>query len=446
MKKIFLLFLAAACLSPALPGQTRDSYQEIKQDLDRAANVHYMYNHDIPPCATPPRGYKSFYISHYGRHGARNHSSEQDFDKLNELLSKAAAKGLLTERGKELKKRYDLMYPVLHNCGGDLCDLGFEQQYKIARNMYRAHRHIFRGKAHVDAVSTIVPRCILTMGAFSDQLLRQNPRLVITRQASNSTMAYTNPFSLYNSDVKPTDEGYNNKYAYWQKAFQNMMAERLHPESVFGPLLTDLSILDEVWDPIHLERALYGIAGGVQCNGLTNEDLWEFFPIDELFALYECYNFRFFASKGPDTLFQKGRQWAFAWTTLQDIIDKADEDLASGACPVRLRFGHDIIVMSLMPLLDVEGYNQPAADIADVKNVFRSYDFPMSLNMQFIWYRNRSGDVLVRVLYNERDLPMPIPDCGTPYFYRWSDFRAHALSRIALARRIIATTQAPPKN
>ncbi len=445
MKRFFLFSCIAACLSVTGLGQTRNAFEEIRQEPDRAGTVLYMYDHDIPPCAKPPRGYKSFYISHYGRHGARNHSSETDFDRLNELLVKADARGLLTERGKELKRRYDLIYPVLHECGGDLCDRGFEQQHKIAGNMYRAHKHIFRRNARIDAVSTTVPRCILTMSAFCDQLLRCNPRLEISMQASNSTMYYTNPFSLYNKDVQPTDEGYNNKYAYWQKAYHDLRDELLHPELVFTPLLTDLGILEEVWDPLHLECALYATASGLQCNGKITESLWDFIPMDELLSLYECYNFRFYASKGPDTLFQKGRQWAFAWTTMQDILDKADEDISSGACPVRLRFGHDIIVMSLLALLDVDGYNTPVADIRDVKDVYRSYDFPMSLNLQFIFYRNHAGDVLVRMLYNERDLALPIPDCGTAYFYRLEDFRTFAEQRINLAHNIIATTQAPPK-
>ena len=53
--------------------------------------------------------------------------------------------------------------------------------------------------------------------------------------------------------------------------------------------------------------------------------------------------------------------------------------------------------------------------------------------------------MLVRLLYNERDMALPIPDCGTPYFYRWEDFRNFSLQRIALAQSIIASTQAPPK-
>ena len=357
----------------------------------------------------------------------------------------ARQRGLLTERGEEFLKIYEPLYPKLRNCGGDLTPEGAEQQYKIAHNMYSRHKHIFRKNARIDAVSTIVPRCILTMSAFSDQMLRENPRLQIDKQASNSTMHYTNPFSLQNPDVQVTDEGYNNKYAYWQADFKALCKELMSPEKAFSPLIKDLSILKEFGDPIKLEIALFSIPNNVQVNGLMQDELWRFIPIEEICNIYECLNFRFYASKGPDTLYQKGRQWAFVWRTMQDIIDKADEDLQSGEYAARLRFGHDIIMMSLFVLLDIDGFNQPVGDIHDVKNVFRSYEFPMSLNTQFVFYKNRSGDILVRLQYNERDIALPIRDCGTPYFYRWEDFRSFAMNRIALAKHIIATTQAPPK-
>ena len=96
-------------------------------------------------------------------------------------------------------------------------------------------------------------------------------------------------------------------------------------------------------------------------------------------------------------------------------------------------------------LLDIDGYNKPAGKASEVKDVFRSYDFPMSLNIQFVFYRNCKGEILVRMMYNERDMALPIADCGTPYYYRWEDLRAFALKRIEIAKGIIASTQAPPK-
>lgn len=444
MRKV-LSFLAAVILPLAAIGQEKDPLDAIRRDPWKSGTVFYMYDHGIPAQAKAPAGYKSFYISHYGRHGARNHSSSSDFDKIFRLFTTARQRGLLTERGEEFLKIYEPLYPKLRNCGGDLTPEGAEQQYKIAHNMYRAHRHIFRRGARIDAVSTTVPRCILTMTAFGDQLLRENPRLQISLQASNSTMAFTNPFSLYNPDVQPTDEGYNNKNAWWQKDSQKMFDEKLDPAAVFSPLIKDLSLLDEISTPRKLEDALFAIAVSAQCNSLIDRRLLDFIPIEEICRLYECHNFRFFASKGPDTLYQKGRQWAFVWRTMQDILDKADSDLQTGEYAARLRFGHDIIVMSLLVLLDIDGYNKPVGSLDEVSGAFRSYEYPMSLNTQFVFYKNRKGDVLVRLLYNERDIALPIPDCGTPYFYRWQDFRQYALGRIEKAKQIIATTQAPPK-
>ena len=255
MKKKFVLLLLASVASLLVFGfelkdggkcaasysGSRNTFDEIRQDPDRAGLIFYMYDHDVPPCAKAPKGFKPFYISHYGRHGARNHSSGTDFDRVLKLFTTAEERGLLTERGKELLDRYRRIYPLLNERGGDLCDRGFEQQYKIAHNMFKANRQVFRRGAKVDAVSTIVPRCILTMSAFTDQLMRENPRLEIYKQASNATMGYLNPFSLNNPDVQYTDEGYNNKYAYWQKDFHHMCDSLLHPEAVFAPLITDLS-------------------------------------------------------------------------------------------------------------------------------------------------------------------------------------------------------------
>lgn len=445
MKKLALL-LSLCCLSAALSGQSRNAFEEIRQDPNRAGTVFYMYKHDgIPAHAAAPKGFKAFYISHYGRHGARNHSSDSDYDSIMALFSAAGQRGLLTERGEEFLKRYSPTYEVVKGRGGDLTGLGREQQHKIAHNMYRNYPRVFRKNARVDAVSTIVPRCILTMSAFTEQLQHDNPRLQIDLQASGATMGYLNPFSLSNPDVQPTDEGYNNKYAYWQKSFLEMCAQQQKPELVFAPLLKDLSILEEFGGARKLERDLYAIAVNLQCNEKVENNLIEFIPYEELCRLFECYNYRFYCSKGADTLWQKGRQWAFVWRTMQEIIDKADSDISTGEYAARLRFGHDIIIMSLFVLLDIDGYNKPAGGAAEVKDVFRSYDFPMSLNVQFVFYRNCRGEVLVRMMYNERDLALPIADCGTPYYYRWEDLHAFALQRIELAKGIIASTQAPPK-
>ena len=53
-----------------------------------------------PAALTPaPKGYKAFYISHYGRHGARYAWQSDMYSSLNEVFSTQEKEGNLTEQG-----------------------------------------------------------------------------------------------------------------------------------------------------------------------------------------------------------------------------------------------------------------------------------------------------------------------------------------------------------
>jgi hypothetical protein len=55
----------------------------------------------------------------------------------------------------------------------------------------------------------------------------------------------------------------------------------------------------------------------------------------------------------------------------------------------------------------------------------------MATNIQFIFYRNRAGEVLVKILYNEKEtLLAGVPAYEGPY-YRWSELRAYFESLFA---------------
>ena len=58
----------------------------------------------------------------------------------------------------------------------------------------------------------------------------------------------------------------------------------------------------------------------------------------------------------------------------------------------------------------------------------------MSVNLQWIFYRNRRGDILVRILLNEQDLGLPV---GEGPFYEWPALRAWCQERLALANHLL---------
>ena len=49
----------------------------------------------------------------------------------------------------------------------------------------------------------------------------------------------------------------------------------------------------------------------------------------------------------------------------------------------------------------------------------------MGTNLQMVFYRDRKGDVLVKILYNERETKIPAVEAWQGPYYRWEDLRAH---------------------
>ena len=73
----------------------------IRENPDRAAGVHHSYEY-LPGVTTPvPRGYKPFYVSHYGRHGSRR-STSSSAQKAFDYMDSARVAGILTPLGEEL--------------------------------------------------------------------------------------------------------------------------------------------------------------------------------------------------------------------------------------------------------------------------------------------------------------------------------------------------------
>jgi hypothetical protein len=60
------------------------------------------------------------------------------------------------------------------------------------------------------------------------------------------------------------------------------------------------------------------------------------------------------------------------------------------------------------------------------EHVFRSSDCPMGANVRWIFAKNRKGDVLVKVQYNESDVSSWMP---------WEEFKNDCLDKIAWAKQ-----------
>ena len=441
MKKAILLTALAMLWAAAHAQPARDA---IEANRELAGGIYYVDDFSYRPQAPAPKGYKPVYISHYGRHGARYFDSNAEFTALHNLLEDAAAKDNLTPLGRDLYEQYSKAWPLIRMRAGDLTDVGWNQHRGIADRMVKSFPRLFKGrKARVAASSTVAPRCIMSMAAFCERLQEFNPSMEISTVSSAACMGELNPFTAYNPQIRPTDEGYANKYAAWWPALKAYSAKEVDPKPFAARFFRDPSLMLKGENASKFLRYVYHIAATRQCGGFEG-DFWKYLTLDEAYAKFREFNLKMYLSKGPDTLVQGGRQWAFVNYFVENLVNDTDADLASGDIAARLRFGHDITIISTLKLLDVEGWNVSARSFDEVADMWQHYRIPMASNLQFIFYRNGQGEMLVRAMLNERDLRFPIASDTAPY-YRWEDFRAFALERIGYAKHIIATTKAPSK-
>lgn len=398
-----------------------------------------LYNFDVPAPTPVPKGFQPVYISTYNRHGARTYGSNTGYDVWYTILQKAHEDGQLTPRGEELYDVFMAIYPLAQNRAGDLTPIGHAQLHEMGVRMYRDYPALFRNHPVIDACSTTVPRVMLSMAEFCDGLKTCDPSLQISQRASLTDRPVLNPFSSSNPKVTAKDKKIDSRES-WGEGYLALMDDHIDYQAILSRFFKDTAYAYKGGrtDTMDICRWLFNVAVDLPC--LTDGyDLMQFLTPDELFSFWRAENYRFY-NVGSHTPLFKGRNWALHEILLRDILRRADEDMASGDVQVRLRFGHDFFIIGLATLLDLDGWNLDEGDPEKVDAVFRHYEVPMGMNIRFVWYRNRLGDELVKVLLNDRECRFRIAGFDGPYYPRTA-FRAFCESRLALADKILEDTK-----
>ncbi len=180
-------------LSLAITGFAQQARKDFKVDRSLSASNYLAYPGPLQKKLTPaPSGYVPFYLSHYGRHGSRWLIGDRDYNRPVVWLEKADSLGKLTPKGKDVLAKLRVMRAAAMGRDGELTQRGALQHKQIAERMLKNFPQIFAGKTNVDAKSTVVIRCILSMENALQEMTKMNPQLNITHDASYHDMYYMN--------------------------------------------------------------------------------------------------------------------------------------------------------------------------------------------------------------------------------------------------------------
>ena len=432
--KSFLLLLASCLLSLATLAQSARSF--IERDYNFAAGNYALYPESGLPQLTPaPQGYTPFYISHYGRHGSRYLNDMKGFMIPYKTLHEADSLGKLSATGKMALQEIRKYIADAEGRWGDLSEKGEEQQRQIAHRMLQNFPEVFSDGASVDAHSTIVTRCALSMGSFILQMVKERPDLKVSMFNSYSTMWYMNHQNkLRNTAINRRG----------QEAVEKMAMKCWHHDQKMGSLFNDTAYVrqhvDLVWLTYYLMKASFTQQHTVR-SGEPNL-LQQFFSPSDFYLFWKVENAWSYLQSGFCMLNDAKMPYLQSYL-LGKIISDADSVIAGSQHGASLRFGHETVLLPLVCLMGINGYDLSTDNVEELeqKGWWANTVYPMAGNLQIVFYRKSATDrqPLIKVLLNEKEATLPLPSDLAPY-YRWSDFRDVYLRKVAEGKSALSST------
>ena len=306
--------------------------------------------------------------------------------------------------------------------GGELTLRGGREHQQLARRMTSRFPSVFTEGKKVQAMASTVQRCIVSMANFMAALKGEVPQVDVEMMTGER----------YSPIVRPGGSGTPDPGKRPTGGKDGLKGGGPGPRKQ-GPLQGDYSaFLAKVFvsadatpaDRDALVRGVFKAGGLCQDLDFLGIDIFRnYFTTEELYSLWEQENESLYKRWG-NSLESGGSYGQKALPLLQDIITKADAALGGTDMAADLRFGHDMGYMALCNLLGIATRDGGSYSVSEAEQHWFSFDIvPMAANIQFIFYRNASDEVLVKVLRNEEEVLLPglMPVTG-PY-YCLADFR-----------------------
>lgn len=421
MKRILLI---TSCLLAALLCGAQTTKEEFMADPSVWTGYHYPYHYSTDPLTKAPKGYKPFYIYHFGRHGSRFDINTEGPAYLLDVLTKARKAKGLTEDGEYLMKVVAEYAEYARGRGGELSALGYREHSQIAERMFNNFPEVFKGKdVKVIARSSDVPRCIVSMASFCSQLRAMNPKMDISMDSSPRYHYYVKN----GTGITARGKGYK-KYT---KAFNEA-----HPYDV-------QSFNDKVFLPAYQKKLKNGGVDFMEefmnmykyfdCTGFGPEKLVGFVSVEDLYADWVRSTYYFYVKYGPSPVYDKLLVGS-SHKHVEQFKVLVNEAIAGRGPAANLQFSHDSMVLPFMALLNIDGADTKETDPEKVSLIFSDYKrVCKAANLQFVFYRSKkSDDVLFKILHNEKEVLIPGVETVSGPYYSWKAVQPYIGSRLEM--------------
>lgn len=407
--------------APAVLAPRTSVREEVLSDWNKSSGLDCMYDM-TPKASTPaPKGYKPVYVSHYGRHGSRYAYTEKTYTLPLGMLREAAAQDNLTDFGRKQLDQMEAFWQKNQYKVGDLTTLGWQQHQYIAETMASSFPTAFGAGSRVDACSSASVRAILSMSSACDAFSRETKASVYGHQGKLDIQATRpnegpNPFRYKGAAVpfpypETSEEFFLRRFPNYNDVLARLFKD---PEKGLGNR--------KAYD-LFFYLYMY-VAGMASLPAEDRADIDGIFTPEEYATLWETDNYERFR--------EYNTYRTSCSSIVDDIIAKADARLEAGETGADLRFGHDHVLMALLLIMNIEGFDTVPYRADDLVYWFQTFRSCMATNLQFVFYTSKKGEPLVKLLFDGEEARFgSLEPCSGPY-YRWSDLREYLKARVAL--------------
>lgn len=411
MLRLSIVFTGLILLSMQGNAQTNFSFEQCQGSAMPYMAPKHVIAH--PDSLTPVM------INHVGRHGARYLTSSDKVKKVLGFLDEAEKNGTLTPLGSELRSLCRKVIDRSAGRWGTLDSLGMAEQEGIAARLCEAYPHLVRN-ATIEAISSYVPRCIMSMDCFTHEMARHDNSITVYTSSGRINSPLMRPFDIDTTYIDfVRDEPYKKAYTmYCDSIVPSAPALRLSTANIDTGRLRDASLAE------------YSMLAGLQAMGIEI-DLRHYFTDREINALWSARNLDQYLVRTASRYSSAPADIAAA--LIHDLISTTDQVIDGRLdARIQLRFGHAETMMPLLSLLRLPGCYYISDNLASVAENWQNFHVvPMASNLQLKLFRATSGRYYVRADFNE--VPVPLIDGRNDIYVPWDDARDHLTSIVRKA-------------
>ena len=484
------LALSAGLAMTLLTGcnSDNDSSSATGSDYQYSTKAVYVARQDADSYEVAPVGFTPVFTELVARHGSRSLSSPK-YDVLTKQIWDAASRqGALTDLGQKLGAKVDAVTAANRQLGYGLLSAVGKEEHALLATRLAERLPALLGKGGVpgcirvetsgkDRANESAYYFMESLAKRVDFITDSKACYVSQQNPSEIDKGLRNKFELYFHKTEPEGD-----YLQYLPAFQAYMAfvgdeeEGVSPAPELSEALGGLKtqpqtrvMAREMLERLYSTAFVDELAAGVEYVAVNPEDGDKTYVRDEVDAALMLYNlfiigpgmireaqaqgapwdleqfitpeesawFSYlsdaedFYEKGP-SLASQSATYAVAQPLLDGLFDEVQTQVVEGAGEhvAKLRFAHAETLIPLAALMQLEGSRQsaqPGVLMSQANNEWRGgWVSPYAANIQWDVYRNDAGRVLVKMLYNEKELAFKAgcsPIAVGSFFYDFGELK-----------------------